>query len=184
MGDQQPPPAFRITTVCLGNICRSPMAASVLRQRIADAGLADAVVVDSAGTSGWHVGEPMDSRARRTLAAAGYPTDGTSRKFEAEWAPRIGLLLAMDSDNHRTLRRMVGDGTDLRMIRQFDPALAHLRAPHVDLDVPDPYYGGDAGFTTVLAMLERASDGVVAHVSGRLGTAGAPGSATAPKPGE
>lgn len=172
MPDQQPQ-TFRITTVCLGNICRSPMAASVLRKRLTDTGLAHLVTVDSAGTSGWHVGEPMDSRARRTLAAAGYPTDGTSRRFEADWAPQIDLLLAMDSDNHRTLRRMVGEDTDLRMVRQFDPALAHLRAPHPQLDVPDPYYGGDDGFSTVLAMLERASDGVVRHVRGQLDYPGA-----------
>lgn len=158
-----------VVAVCLGNICRSPMAASVLRHRLSAAGLHGRVRVESAGTAGWHVGSPADPRAAATLYAHGYDPAHQARQFSREWAQRTDLVLAMDAGNFADLREMLaGTETELRMFREFDPLFTRTRPPNQALDVPDPYYGPESGFSEVLAMLERAADGVVAHVSARL----------------
>ena len=156
---------YRITTVCLGNICRSPMAEAVLRSRLERAGLGADVIVDSAGTGGWHVGEGADPRAVAALARHGYALDHVARRFDPAWFADSDLILAMDSDNLRDLVRMAPDPAaraKVRMMRSFDPATRGRGDG--DLDVPDPYYGGDTGFEKALAMLESASDGVVDYV--------------------
>jgi protein-tyrosine phosphatase len=161
--DARPVP-YRITVVCLGNICRSPIGEAVLRARIADAGLSEQVAVDSAGTGDWHLGHPADPRALATLDAAGYPHDHIARQIAPHWMDGIDLLLAMDEANYADLAAMLprdGSGPELRMMRSFDPALAHLPEPHPDLAVPDPYYGGPEGFVEVLHMIEEAADGLV-----------------------
>ena len=157
---------YRITVVCLGNICRSPIGEAVLRARLDEAGLAEHVVVDSAGTGDWHLGHPADPRALATLDAAGYPHDHVARQITPHWMDGIDLLLAMDAANYRDLARMLPrDGApELRMMRAFDPALAGIPEPSPALDVPDPYYGGMDGFEDVLAMVERATPGTVAHI--------------------
>jgi protein-tyrosine phosphatase len=153
---------YRVTVVCLGNICRSPIGEAVLRQRIAAAGLADRVVVDSAGTGDWHIGHPADPRALATLDAAGYPHDHVARQIAPHWMDGIDLLLAMDEANYRDLQRMLpSDGPELRMMRAFDPALSDAPEPSPDLAVPDPYYGDADGFVEVLHMIEQAADGLV-----------------------
>lgn len=163
---------YRITVVCLGNVCRSPIGEVVLRARLADAGLADRVVVDSAGTGDWHLGHPADRRALATMDAAGYPHDHVARQIDSGWMDGIDLLLAMDEANYRDLAAMRASATsqpDLRMMRSFDPELGHLLEPHPDLDVPDPYFGDQAGFEEVLRMIEKAADGVVDDLlDGRL----------------
>ena len=162
--------AYRITTVCLGNICRSPMAEAVLRARIDDAGLSDAVRVDSAGTDGWHIGEDADPRALQTLRAAGYDLAHSGRQITAEWFLERGrpdLLLTMDSSNYTTVLALAPDESArerVRMMRSFDPALAGLVPGDPRLDVPDPWYGDHDGFADVLAMLEAAADGLVADL--------------------
>ena len=147
---------MKIAVVCLGNICRSPMADVVLEQRLHEAGL-DVEVV-SAGTADYHVGAPMDSRAAATLRAAGYdPTRHRAKKFSSEWFDDCDLVLAMDDSNHSDLVRLAGDrAAKLRMFRSFDPA-----GPG---DVPDPYYGGNDGFDEVLEMVERTADAIVADL--------------------
>jgi len=156
------PTPYRITVVCLGNICRSPIGEAVLRSRLAGAGLGDRVVVDSAGTGDWHLGHPADPRALAALDAAGYPHDHVARQIRPHWFEGIDLVLAMDESNYDDLRRMIpADGPELRMFRSFDPVLAGLAEPHPDLAVPDPYYGGPEGFTEVLHMIEQAADGLV-----------------------
>jgi len=168
-----PDDRFRITAVCLGNICRSPIAEAVIRDRVETAGLGDVVVVDSAGTGDWHIGHGADPRSLSTLALNDYLLDGhAAQQITAEWFADLDLVLAMDSANFRdlqTLARRVGIDADLHMLRAFDPALAHLTAPHPDLDVPDPYYGGDDGFTEVLAMIEAAADGLITRLPAQLG---------------
>lgn len=158
--------SYRIIVVCLGNICRSPIGEVVLADKIARAGLDDRVEVVSAGTGGWHVGEPMDRRAATVLAAAGY--DGSQHRasqFEAHWHEEYDLVLAMDEDNHTDLGRLAEGGTErLRMFRDFDP-----RAAGGDRDVPDPYFGGDDGFQHVLATIERTSDAIVDALRRELG---------------
>ncbi len=161
---------FRITTVCLGNICRSPMAEAVIRARVADAGLAAAVLVDSAGTDGWHIGEDADPRALQTLRAAGYDLVHSGRQITTEWFLEPGrpdLLLTMDSSNYATVIGLAPDEAArerVRMMRSFDPALAGLPAGDPRLDVPDPWYGDHDGFGEVLAMLEAAAEGLVADL--------------------
>ena len=166
--DGQP---FQITVVCLGNICRSPIGEVVLRDRISAAGLGDLVAVDSAGTGDWHLGEGADPRTLAVLDAHGYDHDHTARQITPHWFASIDLALAMDESNYANLERLIarsGQDTELRMMRSFDPTLAHLPEPHPDLDVPDPYYGGPDGFTEVLQMIERASDGLTTELRSRL----------------
>ncbi|EIE97715.1 low molecular weight protein-tyrosine-phosphatase [Saccharomonospora glauca] len=149
-----------VVFVCSGNICRSPMAEIVFRHRLVEHGLADAVTVRSAGTGGWHVGEPADPRARATLQAHGYPVDHVARRVGPEHLD-ADLLLAADKSHLRDLRDMVDDPDRVRLLRSFDPT-----AP-ADAEVPDPYYGGDEGFEEVLGMIERAVDGLVEWVRDR-----------------
>ena len=150
---------YRIALVCLGNICRSPMAHVVLEGRLADAGLAEHVEVASSGTGGWHVGNPMDPRAAATLTAAGFDASRhRARQYDATWPEAYDLVLVMDEANLAD----VGGRTDrVGMFRDFDP---------VDPGgaVPDPYYGGDDGFEEVLAMVERTSDEIVTALEAAL----------------
>lgn len=163
---------YRVTVVCLGNICRSPMGEAVLRHRVEQAGLAGQVVVDSAGTGDWHLGHDADRRARATLDVHGYAALGhRSRQIDETWFDEIDLVLAMDSSNFVALQDMVERSdadVELRMMRSFDPDLAHLESPHPELDVPDPYYGGDDGFVEVLKMIERAADALVTELPARI----------------
>jgi Protein-tyrosine-phosphatase len=155
---------FRVCLVCLGNICRSPMAEVVLREVLDRRGLSDVVTVDSAGTGGWHVGEPMDERAAAALAAAGY--DGSrhrARQFDRRWFAERDLVLAMDRQNLSALRRLAPEGADVRLFRSFDPD-----APQ-DAEVPDPYYGGPEGFARVLEMVEAAAEGVAEYAARMVG---------------
>ncbi len=156
---------FRIMTVCLGNICRSPIAEAVLRRKIAESGLSARVSVESSGTAGWHHGDDADPRARATLQEHGYPLQHSARQFHGSWFEAMDLILAMDRSNYDDLvvmaARIEAGAGHVRLLRSFDPA-----AP--DDEVPDPYYGGPEGFVEVLRMVESASDGVVAHVQERL----------------
>lgn len=149
-------PVYRIAVVCLGNICRSPIGEVVLSDRLERAGLADSVEVVSAGTGEWHVGDPMDRRAAAVLSASGYdPSAHRAQQFNSSWFEAFDLVLAMDEGNRATIRAL-GDSDRLLMFRDFDP-----QATSDDRDVPDPYFGGDDGFDTVLEMVERTSDRVV-----------------------
>ena len=162
---------YRVCCVCMGNICRSPMAEAVLRRRLAAAGLDGLVVVDSAGTGDWHVGDDADPRARSALSTAGYPLVHSARVFDATWFAHRDLVLAMDRANLRALTRLAPDGdarSRLRLMRSFDPAAVAAG----DVEVPDPYYGGADGFNEVLSMLERAADGVVDHVRAEFSAGG------------
>lgn len=154
---------YRIAFVCLGNICRSPIAHVVLERRLADAGLDDRVVVTSAGTGGWHTGEPMDRRAASVLSASGYdPSRHIARRFSTDWYAENDLLLAMDASNYADMADLAPDVESLpklRMFRDFDP-----EATEHDNEVPDPWYGGNQGFADVLAMVERTADALVRHV--------------------
>ena len=156
---------LRVTAVCTGNICRSPIAEVVLRAAVEEAGLAHDVVVDSAGTGGWHVGDGADRRSVRVLAAHGY--DGSAHRaqqitphwFGADDEP--DLLLAMDATHYDDLRRLAPHA-EIRLLRSFDPACTGLSGRR--LDVPDPYYGDLSDFEEVLAMVEAAAPGVIAHL--------------------
>jgi protein-tyrosine phosphatase len=147
---------YRLGIVCLGNICRSPMAEVVLSRTVADAGLADRVEVTSAGTGDWHLGEPIDERAGAALRGAGYdPSRHRAQQVGADWFDR-DLLLAMDATNLADLRALApadANPARLRMFRDFDPEGGG--------DVPDPWYGGPEGFADVLAIVERTCAALV-----------------------
>ena len=143
------------------------MAEVVLRARLAAAGLADRVVVDSSGISDEERGKPIDRRARAVLVEHGYEPadDHHARQVRASDLPSRDLVLAMTSAHARALRRL-GDA-DGRMYRSFDPDAPVGRAEHA-LDVDDPWYGGAADFEACLAQVEAAADGIVAYVRGVL----------------
>ena len=159
---------YRIGVVCLGNICRSPMAAVVLEDGLARAGLD--VEVTSSGTGDWHVGEAMDRRAAATLVAAGYDPSShraqqiTSAWFDASTASGEGrdLLLVMDRANRADVLALGAPAERVRMFRCFDPA----GGP--DEEVPDPWAGGQQGFDEVLAIVERTSAALVERLRSAL----------------
>ena len=173
-----PPPRdpgapYRICLVCLGNICRSPMAETVLRASLTEAGLAEAVTLDSSGTGDWHVGEPMYPQARRALARRGY--DGSAhraRQLQASWLPDRDLVLAMDAGNLATLRR-IADPEDRDRIRLFGEVggLGEIGGG----EIPDPYGGNEAEFGYVLDLLGAAAPVIAARLAQLLGRPGAPG---------
>lgn len=168
-------PAYRVMTVCTGNICRSPMAEVVLRARLAEAGLADVVEVDSSGTSDEEHGRPIDPRARRVLAAHGYEVpQHRARRVDAVDLAARDLVLPMTASHAAALRRLargdVGLTERIRMFRSFDPAAPSGGPEHL-LDVDDPWYGEESGFETTLAEVEAAVDGIVAHVREALAQA-------------
>jgi protein-tyrosine phosphatase len=151
---------YRIVLVCLGNICRSPMAHVVLAEHLDRAGLAAEVEVTSGGTGDWHVGGPMDPRAATALLEAGYdPTTHRARQYVDGWLAAADVVLVMDRSNLAE----VGTHERVGLFRDFDP---------VDPggEVPDPYYGGADGFGEVLTMVERTSAAIVAALQDRQRT--------------
>ena len=158
-----PPPRdpggpYRICLVCLGNICRSPMAEAVLAAHAAQAGLN--VVVDSAGTGDWHAGEPMQRRALDELTHRGYSgRKHRARQIDASWLPERDLFLAMDSSNLDDLRMMAA-GTEAEKRIMLFGDIGGLDGA----DIPDPYGGGPADFARVLDMLETAAPRILAAV--------------------
>ncbi|MEU5323591.1 low molecular weight protein-tyrosine-phosphatase [Streptomyces sp. NPDC021056] len=152
---------YRVCFVCTGNICRSPMAESVFRARVAEDGLDGLVEVDSAGTGGWHEGDGADPRTVSVLEAHGYDGTHTARQFQPSWFSRLDLVIALDRGHLKALRRLAPtpqDAAKVRLLRSYDPAAGD------DLDVPDPYYGGMDGFEECLEMVESASEGLLAAV--------------------
>ncbi len=161
---RQPDPPYRVCLVCLGNICRSPMAETVLRAALAEAGLDGAVTVDSAGTGDWHVGDPMYRPARAALARRGY--DGSAhraRQVQPSWLAGRDLVLAMDASNLAALRRLAGPAGRDR-IRLFGE-VGGLDGAGAGAEIPDPYGGDDADFDHVLDLLGAAAPVVAARLT-------------------
>jgi len=156
----------RVCFVCLGNICRSPTAAAVMRHLVKQAGLGKRIAIDSAGTGDWHVGGARDKRSRAVGVARGIPLSGVARQFVAEDFDDFDQVLAMDRSNRDDLLRMARDGRDrakVALLRSFDPT-----AP-ADAEVPDPYYGGPRGFEEVFDICERACHGLLAALTRESG---------------
>jgi protein-tyrosine phosphatase len=165
-----PEPQLRVLMVCSGNICRSPTAEGVLRAKLQAAGLADRVVVDSAGTHGFHLAEPPDPRARRHALARGYDlSKQRARQIEPADFERFDCLLAMDEGHRRSLLDMAPAGLEGRVGLLMSFALEHAG----QTEVPDPYFGAAAGFEHVLDLVEDACGGLVANMlRGDAGTVG------------
>jgi len=144
--------------VCMGNICRSPTAEGVFRYRVAAAGLGERFVIDSAGTHGYHVGEPPDARSMEFAAKRGYDLSAQrSRKVAASDFEKFDHVLAMDHDNLRLLEAECPP----KHRHKLGLFMAHAASSASDV-VPDPYYGGGQGFDLVLDYIEDASDGLIA----------------------
>jgi len=170
-GHRLPSGPYRVCLVCLGNICRSPMAEVVLRDELARAGLAEAVTVESAGTGDWHVGERIYGPAGAELARHGY--DGSAhraRQIEQSWLGDYDLLLAMDLGNFADLRRMAG-GSDaagrIRLLRSFDPGLAD--DDPFGGEVPDPYGGHPGEYARAFELIHAAAKGLAEQLAEFLG---------------
>lgn len=150
---------MKVLFVCLGNICRSPTAEGVFRRTLEQAGMADAVQIDSCGVGNWHIGKAPDARAQQAALLRGIDLSGLrARQLSEQDFHDFDYVLGMDQDN-------------LRAMRDLKPANSQA---HVGLlldfsgtpgaEVPDPYYGGDEGFESVLNMIEAASEGLIRHL--------------------
>jgi protein-tyrosine phosphatase len=160
---------YRIITVCTGNICRSPMAELMLAEAFAAEGLAGAVV-DSAGTTAYEAGRPIDPRAARNLLAHGIISDRhVAREWRTDWFHNRDLILALDVDHYGWLRQAAPDRESLariRMLRSFDPAAAG--GDLLDQGIEDPWYGGHADFEMTWDLIHAAVPGIVEHVRTQL----------------
>jgi protein-tyrosine phosphatase len=148
---------WRVLMVCMGNICRSPTAHGVLHQRVGDAGLAACVQVDSAGTHGHHVGAPPDRRAQAHALRRGYDLSAQrARQLTRRDFADFDLVLVMDGQNERAARALCPPAQAHKLHRLTDFCTRHAAR-----EVPDPYYGGDAGFEAVLDLVEDACTGLL-----------------------
>lgn len=155
--DSGGPEESSVLFVCTGNICRSPTAEGIFRKLVADAGMANAIRADSAGTHAYHVGEPPDPRTQATAATRGYDlSDLRARKVEQADFDRFDLILAMDRDHHAILARMAQPSAAHKLKLMMSYARRFK-----EQEVPDPYYGGPQGFERVLDMLEDAARGLL-----------------------
>jgi len=149
--------------VCMGNICRSPTAEAVFRHYVERAGLAERIVIDSAGTHDYHIGAPPDSRTQRAAQQRGFAmADLRGRQVAAADFSRFDYVLAMDSANLAILSRLMP--RDSKTKAQLFLEYAHH---HKEREVPDPYYGGEDGFERVLDMVEDAAAGLLQHIRER-----------------
>jgi protein-tyrosine phosphatase len=146
---------MRILFVCLGNICRSPTAEGVMRRLVREEGLEQEIEIDSAGTGGWHVGAPPDPRATEAARRRGTELTGAARRFTVADFDRFDLIVAMDAENRRELLALAPGEEARAKVRMFRAG---------DLDVPDPYYGGEGGFEEVLDLVEEAARDLLAEI--------------------
>jgi protein-tyrosine phosphatase len=167
---------IRICFVCSGNICRSPTAEVVLRTKLVQAGWADQVVIDSAGTGPWHAGKDMDPRARQALSRHGYqPPLHVAQQFQAADFASRDLVIALDGGHVARLgqlARLAEDPADaaasISLLRSYDPVAVATG----ELDLGDPYYGGEDEFETALAEIEAACTGLAGLLNHRLSAGG------------
>lgn len=153
---------YRVTFVCTGNICRSPMAEHIFRRHAEDEGLD--VEADSSGTGHWHVGDGADERAAATLRRAGYTCMHVARQFDPAWFGHYDLIVALDQGHRRDLLRLAPDDearAKVRLLREFDPGAR-------ELDVADPYYSRDLAFDEVREQIEAAVPGLLDHIRREL----------------
>jgi len=155
------PRPVAVSFVCMGNICRSPTAEAIMRHLVHEAGLDHKITVDSAGTGAWHVGEERDRRSRAVAQRRGMPITGPARQFVRGDFERFDLVLALDEDNLRDLRKLApGDEAraKLHLLRDFEPGA------EPGAEVPDPYYGGPDGFDLVFDICLTACRGLLRHL--------------------
>lgn len=153
-----------ILFVCMGNICRSPTAEGIFRDKVRQAGLAEQVEIDSAGTHDYHIGKPPDSRAQEAASKRGYDlSDLRGRQVNAADFEKFDYILAMDQDNLTLLNQQCPPHLQHKVRRMLS-----FSTHYPNLDVPDPYYGGRSGFDHVLDMLEDAVEGLIQDIQQNL----------------
>ena len=151
--------------VCLGNICRSPLAQGIFEALVKEEGLQDRIIISSAGVSAWHVGNPPDGRMQQTARDHGILLNSQARQFQSSDFEQMDLVLAMDHSNLSALKQMSTEPElqdKLFLFRSFDPQHNN------DLEVPDPYYGGGKGFETVYQIVHRTCPNVLDHLKAQL----------------
>jgi protein-tyrosine phosphatase len=159
-----PPQSISVCFVCLGNICRSPMAEGIMKALVAEAGLDHRIHVESAGTGAWHLREPADRRARAAARARGVTLKGTAKQFRSEDFRRFDYIIAMDDTILSTLKWMAhgSEAAKLHAFRAFDPT-----SP-AGATVPDPYYGAAEEFNEVFDICEAGCRGLLARMRAEL----------------
>mgnify|MGYP003959997957 FL=1 len=154
-----------ISFVCLGNICRSPLAQGVFQNLVNQKQLEQKIIVASAGTSGWHIGDLPDERMRRTAQSKGIQLESRARQFQSADFNRFNLILAMDHSNLARLEEIAPSNLSpekLMLFRSFDPEC------NGNQDVPDPYYGGAKGFEEVYSMVKRTCPPLLDYIKSRF----------------
>ena len=149
----------RLLFICLGNICRSPMAKWIMQDLCEQRGVSHLFEIDSCGTGGWHAGEPADRRSAACATTHGLTARHVARQIAAADLQKFDLLLVMDRSNYHDVLSLHPAKEKVHMLRAFDPLLAD--ADPRALEVPDPYYGGEDGFEAMYAMLHRACSGLL-----------------------
>ena len=154
-----------ISFVCLGNICRSPLAQGVFQNLVNQKQLEQKIIVASAGTSGWHIGDLPDERMCRTAQSKGIQLESRARQFQSADFNRFNLVLAMDHSNLARLEEIAPSNLSpekLMLFRSFDPEC------NGNQDVPDPYYGGAKGFEEVYSMVKRTCPPLLDYIKSRF----------------
>jgi protein-tyrosine phosphatase len=160
------PTEISVLFVCLGNICRSPLAEAVFRSVVEESELTGRIRIDSAGTSGYHAGDPPDRRTAEVALRRGVRVEGASRQVQRSDLDRFDHIVVMDQENLRNVRRLAGGGdhaAEIHLFRDFDPDADG------DREVPDPYYGGPDGFENVHDLVDRSARGLLEHLRERHG---------------
>ncbi len=151
--------AQSILFVCMGNICRSPAAEAVFLHKISLLDMQDKFVVDSAGTGGWHVGGLADPRMRSAASRRGISVESIARQITVEDLRSFDKILTMDQQNYQSLISLANE-SGISIDNRIQPMLSYAKGVNIK-DVPDPYYGGEEGFESVLDLLEDACDGLI-----------------------
>lgn len=150
----------KVMFVCLGNICRSPLAEAIFKHKVKGRGLDGVLQADSAGTSNFHIGEPPDARTVRNALKNGVTVDHRGQQLTIRHLEEYDYVFAMDSQNHASIKRLV-NGRSVRakidLIRSFDPL-------DPGGEVPDPYFGGERGFQEVFEMLDRSIERLIDYL--------------------
>lgn len=151
---------IKVLFVCLGNICRSPLAEAIFKEKVKKKGLDKHFHIDSCGTSNYHIGDQPDSRTISNARKNGITIDHCGRQFTVSDLEDFDYIMAMDHSNHHNILRLLKDkahSQKVMLMRQFDPM-------GKDEEVPDPYYGGEKNFQEVFDILDRSTDNFLQHL--------------------